>query len=205
MRFIRLASAMLFAIALPWLPAHAAQAVPGQPAPGFSLTGADGKMHSLADYRDKIVVLEWTNPDCPYVGKHYKSGTMQALQRDMTAQGVAWLRIDSSAPDHEGYVAPKNAAAQVGRDGSHETLFLADPDGKVGHLYGATATPDMMVIDQAGILRYSGAIDDAPSADPATLTNAKSYVRSAVAALKNNRTVDPAVTQPYGCSIKYAE
>lgn len=195
---------MTVALGLVSLPALAAATV-GQPAPSFTLTGADGQKHSLGDYRGRIVVLEWTNPGCPYVGKHYKSGTMQKLQAETTGAGAAWLRIDSSAAGQEGYVEAKDAAAQVARDKSHETEFLVDPDGKVGHLYGATSTPDMMVIDASGVLRYSGAIDDAPSADPATLVNAHSYVRDAVAAVRAGKSVDPAVTQPYGCSVKYGD
>jgi peroxiredoxin len=186
-------------------PAFASPPSIGQIAPDFTLTGADGKPHSLSGYKGKIVVLEWTNPECPYVHKHYDSGTMQKLQRDAASMyGAAWLRIDSSAPGKEGYVNQAAAQALIEKDGSAQTAFLLDPDGKVGQMYGAKATPHMFVMDADGTIVYMGAIDDAPSTNPDTLANAKSYVREALADLKKHEAIETPVTQPYGCGIKYA-
>jgi hypothetical protein len=185
------------------LQAHAAPVV-GQEAPGFTLNDINGKAHRLSDYLGSIVVLEWNNPQCPYVRKHYGSQTMQKLQRDMVRDKVVWLRIDSSAKGMEGYLEPAAAKVLAASDGSAQTAFLLDPEGTVGKAYGATTTPDMYVIDGKGVLQYMGAIDNAPSADPSTLVNAKSYVREAVAQVKAGQAVQQPVTQPYGCGIKYA-
>jgi peroxiredoxin len=178
----------------------------GQPAPDFALPDPSGILHHLSDYKNDIVVLEWTNPQCPYVRKYYGTGAMQKLQLDAYRNyGVIWLRIDSSAPGQEGYLEPPAAAALIASDHSTQTAFLLDPDGKVGKLYGATNTPDMYVIDRQGILAYEGAIDDMPSADPATLENAHNYVREAIDDVQRNKPMATPVTEPYGCSVKYAQ
>jgi len=143
----------------------------GQPAPNFTLQGGDGKTHSLADYKGKFIVLEWTNPQCPFVHKFYDSGAMQKLQKEETAKGVAWLRINSSAQGHEGFQSVDDLAAYAKEHNVAATESLLDPNGQVGHLYGARTTPHMFVIDPKGILIYAGGIDNAPSPDPATLAS----------------------------------
>jgi hypothetical protein len=202
-RLILSAAVAVAAAAILPMQAQAAPVV-GQAAPDFTLNDADGRAHRLSDYRGSIVVLEWNNPQCPYVRKHYGSGTMQKLQRDMTRDKVIWLRIDSAAKGMDGYLEPAAAKALAATDGSAQTAFLLDPTGAVGKTYGATTTPDMVVIDGNGVLQYMGAIDNAPSADPETLANARSYVREAVAEIEAGKPVSQPITRPYGCGIRYA-
>ena len=183
-------------------PALAAPA-PGQPAPAFTAVDADGKTRSLAEFAGKTVVLEWTNSGCPYVGKHYGSGNMQALQKKATAEGVEWLTIASSAPGEQGYFTPASAKAWKTQVGSGASDILLDPQGKIGRAYDARTTPQMFVIDPAGKVAYMGGIDDKPYADPSSLKGAKNYVALALADLKAGRPVANPVSQPYGCSVKY--
>lgn len=185
--------------------ATAAGLAPGQPAPGFTGTDTAGRPVSLADYRGSIVVLEWTNHDCPFVRRHYDSGNMQALQKQATENGVVWLTIISSAPGGQGYVTGEEADALTRSRNASPTAVIRDPSGEIGHAYDAKTTPHMFVIDPAGILIYMGAIDDQPrnfGADPARANN---YVRAALTAVKSGQPVTNPVTQPYGCSVKYAE
>jgi len=176
----------------------------GQPAPNFTLQGADGKSHSLSDYKGKFIVLEWTNPECPFVHKFYDSGTMQGLQKTETAKGVIWLRINSSAAGHEGYQSVSDLAAYVEDQHVAATASLLDPDGKVGHMFGARTTPHMFVINPKGVLVYAGGIDDTPSPDPATLATATNYVTAALDEAMAGKPVTKATSAPYGCSVKYA-
>jgi len=174
-----------------------------EPAPEFTLTDSNGNAHSLSDFRGKTVVLEWTNAECPFVVKHYKSGNMQRQQAEATANGVIWLTINSGAPGKQGHVDGAGANAVIERTGGKQTAYLIDADGKVGRLYGARTTPHMFVIDGEGVLRYMGAIDSNPSADPADIPNATQYVEVALAELAAGKPVSTPVTQPYGCSVKY--
>ena len=176
----------------------------GQPAPNFTLVGGDGKKHSLAHYKGKYVVLEWTNPSCPFVHKFYDSGTMQHLQKTETAKGVVWIRINSSAPGKEGSQKVADVAPYEKTNHVASTLTLLDPDGKVGHLYGARNTPQMFVIDPKGVLIYAGGIDDKPSADAADIATAKNYVVAALDEAMAGKPVTTPTAQPYGCSVKYA-
>ncbi len=177
----------------------------GQPAPNFKLLGGDGKEHSLAHYKGKYVVLEWTNPGCPFVHKFYDSGTMQKLQKDETGKGVVWLRINSGAEGHEGYQTVSDLASYVKSENVNATQSLIDADGKVGHAYGARTTPHMFVIDPKGTLIYAGGIDDKPSPDPADLPGAKNYVVAALDEAMAGKPVTTPTAQPYGCSVKYAK
>src|SRR5580704_12305507 len=173
----------------------AASARPGQPAPSFS----------APDIAGKIVVLEWTNDGCPFVGKHYDSGNMQALQQKYTAGGVVWLTVASSAPGEQGHVTPAEAKADLARWHATPTDFLLDPDGIVGRLYDARATPHMVVIDRGGHVVYMGAIDDTPSTRLADVKTAHNYVTAALDAIATGQPVAVASTRAYGCSIKYRE
>lgn len=176
----------------------------GKPAPNFSLSDTNGKTHSLADFKGKYVVLEWYQPDCPFVGKHYKSGNMQALQKEYTAKGVAWLSIDSSAPGEQGNYPGTKLNEIATQDKAARTALLVDPTGDVGRLYGAQTTPDMYIIDPSGILVYKGAIDNKRSTDLADVKMATNYVKVALEAVMNGKSVSPTTTRPYGCSVKYA-
>lgn len=183
---------------------HAADASIGQPAPDFTLTGADGKTHSLSDFKGKFVVLEWTNPQCPFVHKFYDSGTMQKLQKTETGKGVAWLRINSSAEGKEGFQSVDALAAYVKTKEVAATESLLDPSGKVGHTYGARTTPHMFVINPKGELIYAGGIDDTPSPDASDIPAAKNYVTTALDEARAGKAVTTPTSQPYGCSVKYA-
>lgn len=184
--------------------AAAAMAKVGQPAPAFQLADSTGRTRSLADYKGKTVVLEWTNHECPFVRKHYGSGNMQAQQRDATAGGVVWLTVNSSAPGSQGHVDGAAAEAIRGKARAAQTAYLLDPKGSVGRAYGARTTPHMYVIDPQGVLRYAGAIDSIPTADVDDIAKATKYVPQALAELAAGKPVSVAVTRPYGCSVKYA-
>ena len=177
----------------------------GEPAPVFSAPDIAGKTVGLGNYAGKTIVLEWTNDGCPFVGKHYDSGNMQALQQKYTAAGVVWLTIASSAPGEQGYVTPAEAKADLARWRAAPTDFLLDPDGTVGRLYDARATPQMVVIDRTGRLVYMGAIDDTPSTRLADVKTAHNYVAAALDAVAVGQPVAIASTRAYGCSIKYKE
>lgn len=173
-----------------------------QPAPNFTAPGADGRTHSLSQYRGKTVVLEWTNHECPYVKKHY-SGAMQALQRDATREGVVWLSIVSSAPGEQGHITGAQAKQLTASRKASPTAVLLDPSGAVGRLYGAKTTPHMFVINQQGRLIYAGGIDDVPSKKVEDLQRAKPLVRLALADVKAGRPVAISSSRPYGCGVKY--
>ena len=177
----------------------------GDPAQNFTLKSAAGKEVSLSDFKGKVVVLEWTNPGCPFVKKHYGSGNMQKLQKDATAKGVVWLSICSSAPGKQGNLSAEDAAKYSAGNGSAATAYLLDEDGKVGQLYGAKRTPEMYVINQEGTLVYHGAIDDKKTPDPADIPGAKNFVTAALDDVLANKPVSTPQTEAYGCSVKYGE
>jgi len=193
-----------FAAALAALvgPARAAVTI-GQPAPDFTLTDIQGQTHRLADYRGRIVVLEWVNPTCPFVVKHYGSGNMPALQHAAAADGVVWLSINSGRPGAEGDFEPAQVTAWMKRVGAAPTAYFRDRDGKVGRLYEAKTTPHMFVITADGTLVYEGAIDSIRSAKVEDIAKATNYVKAALAAVKSGQPVEKATSQPYGCSVKY--
>jgi len=183
----------------------AAVARAGELAPTFSAPDITGRTVRLGDYAGKIVVLEWTNDGCPFVGKHYDSGNMQALQQRYTSAGVVWLTIASSAPGEQGYVTPAEAKSDLARWRAAPTDFLLDPEGMVGRLYDARATPHMVVIDRSGRVAYMGAIDDKPSTRLADVRTAHNYVAAALDAIAAGQPVAITSTRAYGCSIKYRD
>lgn len=176
-----------------------------QVAPAFTLIDSEGVARSLADFRGKTVVIEWTNEGCPYVQKHYSSGAMQALQREAVADGVVWLTVISSAPGKQGYVEGEAARAWRTRNNAASTHLLLDPEGTVGKGYGAMTTPDMRVIDREGRILFTGGIDDRPTNTVEDLKGANNFVRAALEDVEAGRPVRTAYAQPYGCSIKYPE
>lgn len=179
---------------------------PGQPqaAPAFTLVDSEGVQRSLADFRGKTVVLEWTNEGCPYVQKHYSAGAMQALQTEAVADGVVWLTIISSEPGAQGYVEGEEARAWKARNKAGASHLLLDPTGEVGKAFGAVTTPDMRVIDAEGRILFTGGIDDRPTNKVEDLNGANNFVRAALTDIEAGRPVRTAFAQPYGCSIKYA-
>ena len=176
----------------------------GAPAPAFTSTATNGQPVSLADHKGRIVVLEWTNHDCPYVRKHYETGNMQAIQKDATAQGVVWLTIISSVPGTQGHVSPGKADELTKTRNAAPTAVLLDQTGAVGRMYGATNTPHMYVIDKAGTLTYMGAIDDRPTSRKSDVQGAQNYVRAALDAVSAGQPVKTPVTRAYGCTVKYS-
>ncbi|MBI4003423.1 MAG: thioredoxin family protein [Candidatus Omnitrophica bacterium] len=177
--------------------------VVGRPAPAFSLSDAAGQPRSLAEFSGQFVVLEWVNPDCPFVRKHYDSGNMQGLQQTYTQKGVAWLSINSSAPGKQGHLTTETAQQFVKERAAYPTAVLLDPDGVVGRRYGAKTTPHMFIIDPKGILIYAGAIDDIASPDPADISEAVNYVATALEEAMDGQPVSVPASHPYGCTVKY--
>lgn len=185
--------------------AWAAVASVGQPAPAFSASDSSGKTVTLAGLKGRTVVLEWVNPACPYVRKHYGSANMQATQQAATAKGVVWLAVNSTHPGHAEHKAPADMAAWMKRQGAAASATLMDGDGRIGRAYGARTTPHLYVIDAGGTLVYAGGIDDRPSANPADVKGATNHVNAALADLLAGKPVAQPVTRPYGCSVKYAD
>lgn len=197
-RFTLFAAAVLFSTA-----AHAAKV--GEPAPTFNgMDVLSGKTVSNTSLKGKTVVLEWNNPDCPFVHKFYDSGTMQKLQAAAIKDGVVWVVINSSAVGKEGHL--KDAAAVkaiLTERASAPSHYLIDADGTIGKAYGAKTTPHMYVIYAEGKLVYQGAIDDKPTPDSADIASAHNYVTAALAEIKAGKPVSKASTQAYGCFVKY--
>lgn len=178
---------------------------PGQQAPNFTLDNSNGGKTTLEQYRGKLVVLEWTNKDCPIVGKHYAKSNMQELQRKYTAKGIVWLSIASSAKGQEGYVTAADANAWQKKVGAAPTQYLLDPEGVVGHLYDAKATPHMFIIDKDGKILYNGAIDSIHSGKVEDIPYAKNFVSSALEEILANKPVTVKVSAPYGCLMRYKD
>ena len=183
--------------------AVAADIRPGKPAPDFAVKDANGREHKLADYKGRVVVLEWNNFECPYVDKHYSTGNMQGLQAEAAAKGVVWLTINSAPPGMGGSLKGLEASQHLDDRKAKPTAYLIDDTSKIGRAYEARNTPHMFVIDKEGRLAYMGAIDDKPTANPKDVKGARNYVREAMAALVDGKPVAVASTRPYGCSVKY--
>jgi peroxiredoxin len=175
----------------------------GSAAPDFSLPDAHGKTQSLAAYKGKYVVLEWFNPECPFVKKHYGSDNMQKLQKQYTDKGVAWLTIDSNAPGTEGNITAEQAQKIMASWKTHQTALLLDPDGKVGRAYGSKNTPNMVIISPEGKIIYEGAIDSKATPNPADIPVSTNYVKAALDESLAGKPVSNPTTRPYGCSVKY--
>lgn len=185
-------------------PASADQ-VTGQPAGNFRLVDANGQAVTLSQFRGKPVVLEWNNPGCPYVQKHYDSGNMQAAQAKARSMGAVWLTINSGAPGKQGHMSGAEAKAFVAREKAQPTAYLLDPQGRVGKGYGAKTTPHMYLIDASGKLVYQGGIDDKPTADKADIPGARNHLLVALSEVKAGKKVSVPEARPYGCSVKYAD
>lgn len=192
------------ALAITATPAAAAPAV-GKPAPNFKAADVNGKPVSLSDFRGKTVVLEWNNPGCPFVKKHYDSGNMQKTQAAATKDGIVWLTINSGAPGKQGHMDGAEAKAFLAKAGSRPTAYLLDASGAVGKLYGAKTTPHMYVINKAGTLVYAGGIDDKPTPRPADIQGARNHVLAALSEVKAGKAVSMATSRPYGCAVKYKD
>lgn len=181
-----------------------AAATVGDPAPAFRVTDASGKMVDLSDFKGKQVVLEWVNPGCRYVQKHYGARNMQATQKAAVDKGVVWLTINSTAPEHGDYLPPDKMTAWMKQHGASASAMLMDLDGKVGRAYGARTTPHMYVIDTRGVLVYAGAIDSKPTANRDDIASATNYVNQALGESMSGKAVSVPTSRAYGCTIKYA-
>jgi peroxiredoxin len=177
--------------------------VVGTTAPNFSLTDSKGKTQTVSQYKGKYVVLEWFNPKCPFVQKHYGSGNMQKLQEEFTGKGVVWLTVDSNAPGLEGNLTAEQANAKMTEWKTKQTALVLDPDGKAGRSYGAKNTPHMFVINPDGKIIYEGAIDSKATPNPSDISSSTNYVKVALEESLAGKTVSNANTKPYGCSVKY--
>jgi len=197
-------SVLLGSAAVALAPASAfAAADLGKPAPAFSTTDSTGKSWSLAELKGKVVVLETTNHDCPYVRKHYNSSNMQTQQREAAAKGVVWLTVASSATGEEGFVTAAQANELTQKRNAAPAAFLLDPKSRIARAYGATVTPHMYIVDASGVLVYKGGIDSIPSSSQSDIPKAKQYVRVALDEVLAGKPVSDASTRPYGCSLKY--
>jgi cytochrome oxidase Cu insertion factor (SCO1/SenC/PrrC family) len=180
-----------------------AAALAATPAPDFALTDSAGKTVKLSDYRDKYVVLEWTNPECPFVRKHYNSGNMQGLQKEWGARGVVWLAVNSTNESNDEYKTPQQMGEWMKSRDAAPKAALVDGTSNTGRAYGAKTTPHMFVVAPGGYIVYSGAIDDRRSTNPADAKVANNYVRTALTEALAGKPVTVASTTPYGCSVKY--
>jgi peroxiredoxin len=177
-------------------------ATPGQPAPDFSAVDTSGKTHRLSDFKGRFVVLEWTNPGCPFVRKHY-NGNMQALQKESTAKGAVWLAINSTETGASDYLAPAQLAAWMTEKSAGATATLMDASGQIGQRYAAKTTPHMYIINPQGQLVYAGAIDSIASARVDDIKTATNYVRQGLNEAMAGKPISAATTRAYGCTIKY--
>ena len=184
-----------------WTGAQAATV--GQMAPDFTLKDVNGKTVRLSDYRGRHVVLEWNNPACPYVQKHYKSGNMQTLQKEAAAKNVVWLAVNSTEASHGDYLSPAQLGRWMNEQKAAPTATLMDEDGSAGRAYTARVTPHMYIVDPQGKLVYAGGIDSTPSARTEDIKTATNYVRKSLDESLAGKVVSQATTRPYGCSIKY--
>ena len=180
-----------------------ATAAVGQPAPEFSAVDTNGKARKLSEFRGKTVVLEWVNPGCPFVRKHYDSANMPGLQKEFAGKDVVWLAINSTEKAASDYLPPAQLAAWFKEKSGAPTATLMDEDGTVGKAYGARTTPHMYIVDPQGRLVYAGGIDSIPSARASDIKTATNYVRQGLNEALAGKPISTATSQPYGCTIKY--
>jgi hypothetical protein len=192
------------ALAVLAAPASAAPVL-GKPAPNFKVADVNGRAVTLSDFRGKTVVLEWNNPGCPFVQKHYDSGNMQKAQAAAARDGVVWLTINSSAPGKQGHMSGAEAKSFVAKAGARPAAYLLDPRGVVGKVYEAKTTPHMYIVNKAGTLVYFGGIDDKPTKDAADIKGARNHVLAALSEIKAGKPVSVASSRPYGCAVKYTD
>jgi len=193
----------LTALLLGVLPLSALAASAGQSAPNFTLTDTQGKPVQLSDFKGRYVVLEWTNPRCPFVRNHYDTRNMQALQEAWGPRGVVWLSIDSSNKSSWSFMPAAKLDAWMHDKGAAQNAVLVDSESSVARLYQAKTTPHMFVIDPQGMIVYAGAIDDRPSARPEDPPIARNYVQAALSQATEGKPVSTPSSVPYGCSVKY--
>ena len=174
----------------------------GTVAPDFSVADSNGKTVKLSDYKGKFVVLEWTNPECPFVRAQYGADAMQALQKDASGKDVVWLTVNSTNKSSSEYKTGPQMNAWMKEHNAAQRAILIDATSDAGRAYDAKTTPHMFVIDPAGKIVYAGAIDDKRSARESDRKTANNYVRAALGESLAGKPVTTANTTPYGCSLK---
>lgn len=199
-KFVSFSGLLLAASALAF--SAAATVEPGQNAPAFTVKDLAGKDVNLAQFKGKTVVVEWNNPNCPFVKKHYASGNMQALQKD-TDKDAVWVSVNSTNPKHQDFMDNKALTAWLAEGKATPDFYLADTTGAMGKAFGAKTTPHIFIIDPNGKVVYNGAIDDKRSANPADAKTANNFVRVALSDMKAGKAIANASNAPYGCSVKY--
>ena len=180
-----------------------AAAVVGQKAPEITLTDTAGKTVRLSDFKGKHVILEWNNPGCPFVRKHYNTANMQTLQKEAAGKGVVWLAVNSTEKSHQDYMTPAVLGKWMVEQKAAPTATLMDEAGDAGKAYGARTTPHMYVVNPQGVLVYAGGIDSIPSASVDDIKTATNYVRQTMNEVVAGKPVSMPTTRPYGCSVKY--
>ena len=183
--------------------AAAVLAVIGQPAPSFTATDVKGQEVSLADFKGKVVVLEWNNFDCPFVKKHYQSGNLPKLQETYADKGVVWLTVNSAAEGKQGYLEPSKMAEKAAAEGNKAAHYLMDTDGKVGKAFGAKVTPHMFIVNKDGALVYDGAMDSKATPKAEDIETAEPLFTNALDAVLDGKEVSDSKNKPYGCGVKY--
>jgi len=176
----------------------------GEAAPEFTLNDTKGNSYSLADLEGKVVVLEWTNPNCPFVVRHYRDDLMPALQRQYAEEGVVWFAVNSTHPEHRDYETDESLNDIFTEWNAAYRGQLVDLDGSVGRAYNAQTTPQMYIIDESGVLRYNGAIDDDPRGNQPHAERVQ-YFQNALEQVLGGETVEVSTTRPYGCTVKYTK
>lgn len=204
MRNVLISTVASLALSMLPLAAHAAPEI-GKPAPDFTGTSIEGKTVKLSEHKGKVVVLEWHNPGCPFVKKHYDGGNMQKLQGYAKGKDVVWMTINSGAEGKQGNMTAAQAKEMFEVNKLASSHYILDPEGTIGKLYEAKTTPHMFVVDAKGNLVYMGAIDSNSSADPKTIEGATNYVRAALDAIATGKTPKVTTSTAYGCSVKYAD
>lgn len=194
----------LSAIVLSLMMASTAFAVKvGEKAPDFQVSDVDGKVHKLADYKGKYIVLEWMNDGCPFVKKHYESNNMQKLQKEYTGKDVVWLTVASSQKGKQGHWTADQAKAKAKTWNISSSAILLDNDAKMGKAYSAKVTPHMFVINPEGNVIYNGAIDSNDSSDAKDIPTSTNYVAEALNSSLAGKPVKVSTTKPYGCGVKF--
>ncbi len=175
----------------------------GAPAPDFTVETVSGETFSMADYADRTVVLEWVNPGCPYVQRHYNTGSIPSMQVDATADDVVWVAVNSTNPNHRDYLEGAELQAYVDEHGGAPSALILDPEGEIGRLYDARRTPDIFIVHE-GEVAYIGAVDDRNTADAAAAEGATNYVRAALTSISAGEEIAQPETLRYGCTVKYS-
>jgi glutathione peroxidase-family protein len=174
----------------------------GAAAPDFQLTDLSGKSIKLSDFKGKTIVLEWHNPNCPFVVKHYNSGNIPGMHKAIT-NDVVWLAINSTNPAHQDHMSTTGLSDYLRQKQAQPTAYLLDTKGTVGKQYEAKTTPHMYIINASGQLVYQGGIDSIRSANISDIDKATNYVKTALTEMKAGKPISTPTSTPYGCSIKY--